>query len=145
MDKRRVFKVGGKVGDVTRHVRQLFKVKRLKIKVTRSRDVWADKNGITWQCMVISTSNLVGVIDVEVDACGILSRSVGQTNRKYKYGGHSGNEKKMKNEKKSTENVAKSPKFCILMVNRSRVIERRCLNLHRKFISNRFCACAVQM
>jgi len=24
-------------------------------------------------------------------------------------------------------------------------IERRCLNLHRKFINNRFCACAVQM
>ena len=27
--------------------------------------------------MVISTSNLVGIIDVGVDACGILSRSVG--------------------------------------------------------------------
>ena len=26
-----------------------------------------------------------------------------------------------------------------------RRIERRCLNLHRKFINNRFCACAVQM
>jgi len=25
---------------------------------------------------------LVGIIDVGVDACGILSRSVGQTNRK---------------------------------------------------------------
>ena len=25
------------------------------------------------------------------------------------------------------------------------LIERRCLNLHRKFINNRFCACAVQM
>jgi len=32
--------------------------------------------------MVISTSNLVGIINVGVDACGILSRSVGQTNRK---------------------------------------------------------------
>jgi len=40
----------------------------------------ADKNAITRQCMVISTSNLAEIIDVGVDACGILSRSVGQTN-----------------------------------------------------------------
>ena len=31
-----------------------------------------------------------GIIDVGVDACGILSRSVGQTNRKQKYGRQSG-------------------------------------------------------
>jgi len=37
------------------------------------------KNAITRQCMVITTSNLVGIIDVGVDTCGILSRSVGQT------------------------------------------------------------------
>jgi len=67
---------------VTRHAQQLFKVKRLKVKVTKSRDVSAGKNAISPQCMVISTSNLVGIIDVGVDACGILSRSVGQTNRK---------------------------------------------------------------
>jgi len=53
-----------------------------KIKITRSRDVLADKYAITRQWTVISTSNLVGIIDVGVDACGILSRSVGQTNRK---------------------------------------------------------------
>jgi len=70
-----VFKLGGKVGHVTRHVRQLFKVKRAKVKVTRSRDVSAEKNAITRQWMVISTSNLVEIIDVGVDACGILSRS----------------------------------------------------------------------
>jgi len=46
---------------------------------------------------------------------------------------------------KSTENVAKSPIFCTLTGNRGRRIERRWLNLHRKFINNRFCACAVQM
>ena len=46
---------------------------------------------------------------------------------------------------KSTEKIAKSPKFCTLAGNRGRRIERRCLNLHRKFINNRFCACAVQM
>ena len=75
-----------------------------------------------------------------VDACGILSTSVGQTNRKYKYGWHSAY--KMQ---KSTENVAKSPKFCTLVGNRGRGIERWCLNLHRKFKNNRFCACAVKM
>ena len=81
-DRLRVFVLGGKVDHMTRHVRQLFKVKRSKVKVTRSRDVSADKKAITRQCMVISTSNLVGITNVRVDACGILSRSVGQTNRK---------------------------------------------------------------
>jgi len=47
--------------------------------------------------------------------------------------------------KKSTENVAKSQKFCTLIGNRGWRIERRCLNLYRKFINNCFCACAVQM
>jgi len=71
-DRRKVFKLGSKVGNVTRHAHQLFKVKRAKVKVTKSRDVSADKNTITRQCMVISTSNLVGIIDVGVDACGII-------------------------------------------------------------------------
>jgi len=71
-----------KVDHVTSHVLQLFKVKRSKVQVTKSREVSADKNAITRQCMVISTSNLVEIIDVGVDVCGILSRSVGQTNRK---------------------------------------------------------------
>ena len=30
----------------------------------------------------VGASTLVGIIDVGVDACGILSRSVGETNRK---------------------------------------------------------------
>jgi len=81
-DRHGVFKLGSKVGYVTRHELQLLKVKRSKVMVTRSRDVSADKNAITRQYMVISTSNVVGIIDVGVDACGILSRSVGQTNRK---------------------------------------------------------------
>ena len=81
-DRRRVFKLGSIVDRVTRHAQQLFKVKRSKVKVTKSRHVSADKNAITRQCMVISTSNLVGIIDVGVDTCGTLSRSVGQTNRK---------------------------------------------------------------
>ena len=72
-DRHRVFKLSSKVGHVTRHVQQLFKVKR-----SRSHDVSADKNAITQQCMVISTSNSVGIIYLGVYACGILSRSVGQ-------------------------------------------------------------------
>ena len=81
-DRRKVFKLGSKVGNVTRHAHQLFKLKRSKVKVTKSRDVSADKNAINRQCIVISTSDLVGIINVGVDACGIISRSVGQTNRK---------------------------------------------------------------
>jgi len=81
-DRHRVFKLGGKVGHVSRHVCQLFKVKRSKIKVTRLRDVSAYKNAIIRQLMVISTSNLVEIIDVGIDACGILSWSVDQNNRK---------------------------------------------------------------
>ena len=81
-DRPTVFKLCSKVGHMTRHKQQLFKVKRSKVKVTKSRVVSADKNAVTRQCMVISTSNLVGIIDVGVDACGIISTSVGQTNRK---------------------------------------------------------------
>jgi len=81
-DRRRVFKLGSNVANVTHHAQQLFKVNRSKVKVTKSRDVSADKNAIIRQCMVISTANLVGIIDMGVDACGILSRSVGQTNWK---------------------------------------------------------------
>ena len=63
-DRHGVFELGSKVGHVTRHELQLLKVKRSKVKVTRSCDVSADKYAITRQCMVISTSNLVGIIDV---------------------------------------------------------------------------------
>jgi len=69
-DRRTVFKLGSKDVHVTRHAQQLFKVKRSKVKVTKSRDIPTDKNAITRQCIVISTSNLVGIIDVRVDACG---------------------------------------------------------------------------
>ena len=81
-NRRRAFILGGNVNHMTRYERQLFKVKRAKGKVTRSRDVSADKNAITREYMHISTSNLVGIIYVGVYACGILSRSLGQTNRK---------------------------------------------------------------
>ena len=75
-DRGTVFKLGSEVGHVTRHTQQLFKVKRSEVKVTKSRDVSADKNAITRQCIVISTSYLVGIIDMGVDACGIISTSV---------------------------------------------------------------------
>ena len=68
-DRRRVSKLGSNVDHVTHYAQQLFKVKKSKVKVTKSRHVSADKNAITRQCMVISTSNLVGIIDVGVNAC----------------------------------------------------------------------------
>jgi len=34
-DRRKVFKLGSKVGNVTRHAHKLFKVKRSKVKVTK--------------------------------------------------------------------------------------------------------------
>ena len=68
---------------------------------------------VTQERIGVGASNLVKIINVGVDACGILFRSVGQTTRKLKYGGHSAY--KMQ---KSTENVAKSLKFCIQIGNR---------------------------
>ena len=67
----RVFILGGMVGHVIRHAGQLFKVKLSKVKVIRSRAVSAVKNAITQQRIVMSTSNLVGIIDVAVNACDI--------------------------------------------------------------------------
>jgi len=43
---------------------------------------WETLSLITQERIGVRASNLVGIIDVGVDACGILSRSVGQTNRK---------------------------------------------------------------
>ena len=43
---------------------------------------WETLSLITQERIGVGASNLGGIIDVGVDACGILSRSVGQTNRK---------------------------------------------------------------
>ena len=44
---------------------------------------WKTLSLITQERIGVGASNLVGIINVMgVDACGILSRSVGQTNRK---------------------------------------------------------------
>ena len=80
MNSRRVIRLGGQ--GWSREPPCMTTVQGQKVKVTRTRDVSTDKNDITRQCAVTSTSNLVGIIDVGVDACGILSRLVGQTNRK---------------------------------------------------------------
>ena len=42
---------------------------------------WETLSLITQELIGVGALNLVGIIDVGVDACGILSRSVGQTNR----------------------------------------------------------------
>ena len=43
---------------------------------------WETLSLITQERTGVGASTLVGIIDVGVDACGILSRSVGQINRK---------------------------------------------------------------
>jgi len=43
---------------------------------------WETLSLINKERIGVGASNLVGIIDMGVDACGILSRSVGQTNRK---------------------------------------------------------------
>ena len=43
---------------------------------------WETLSLITQERIGVGASTLVGIIDVGVDACGILSRPVGQTNRK---------------------------------------------------------------
>ena len=43
---------------------------------------WETLSLITQERIGVGASTLAGIIDVGVDACGILSRSVGQTNRK---------------------------------------------------------------
>jgi len=43
---------------------------------------WETLSLITQERIGVGASNLVGIIDVGVDACGILSRSVGQINWK---------------------------------------------------------------
>ena len=114
----------------------MFKVKRSKVKVTRSRDISADTNAITWQWVVKSTSNLVRIIDVGVYFLGQWVKQTGSRNMADIWHIKC---------KKSMENVAKSQKFCTKTGNWHRRIERRCLGLHRKFINNHFSACAVQM
>jgi len=125
---------------MTRHVWQVFKVKSSKVKVTGLRVLSADKNAITRLCIVISTSNVVGIIDVWINACGtFLRRSVKHTG--------SGNVVDIQHTKCKKNNEKRRPVAEILhsIEKRGRWIERRCTNLQRKFIYNRLYSCAVQM
>jgi len=119
----------------------MSKGQRSKVKVTRSRNVSADKNAITWQCVVISASNLVGIIDVgSTRVVYFQGQLVKQTG-----GRNMADIQHIKCKKINGKRHQIAKKFCNLPENQGQGIERRCLNLHRKFINNRFCACAVQM
>jgi len=64
---------------LTGHVIRRMRSDRVRI---FSGNQWETLSLITQERIGVGGSNLVGIIDVGVDACGILSRSVGQTNRK---------------------------------------------------------------
>ena len=55
-----VFKLGTKVGHVTHYAQQLFKVKRSKVKVTKSRDVSAEKKRYNLAVYSHTNFNLCG-------------------------------------------------------------------------------------
>jgi len=58
----------------------------LRMRIGRVRifngNQWETLSFITQDPIGVRASNLVGIMDVEVDVCGVLSRSVGETNRK---------------------------------------------------------------
>ena len=64
---------------LTGHVIRRMRSGRVRI---FNSNQWETLSLITQERIGVGASNLVGIIDVGVDACGILSRSVGQTNRK---------------------------------------------------------------
>jgi len=64
---------------LTGHVIRRMRSGRVRIS---NGNQWETLSLITQEWIGVGGSNLVGIIDVGVDACGILSRSVGQTNRK---------------------------------------------------------------
>ena len=64
---------------LTGHVIQRMRSGRVRI---FNGNQWETLSFITQERIGVGALTLVGIIDVGVDACGILSRSVGQTNRK---------------------------------------------------------------
>jgi len=62
---------------LTGHVIRRMRIGRVRIFNDNQWETLSLKNG-----SALGLQNLVGIIDMGVDACGILSRSVGQTNRK---------------------------------------------------------------
>ena len=65
--------------ELTGHVIRRMRSGRVRI---FNGNQWETLSLIPQERIGVGASNLVRIIDVEVDACGILSRSVGQTNRK---------------------------------------------------------------
>ena len=64
---------------LTRHVIRRMRSGRVRI---FNGNQWETLSLITQERIGVWASNLVGSIDVGVDVCDILSRSVGQTHRK---------------------------------------------------------------
>ena len=64
---------------LTGHVIQRMRSGRVRI---FNGNQWETLSLITQERIGVGASNLVGIIDVGVDACGIVYRSVDQTNRK---------------------------------------------------------------
>ena len=64
---------------LTGHVIQRMRSGRVRI---FNGNQWETLSLITQERIGVEASTLVEIIDVGVDACGILSRSVGPTNRK---------------------------------------------------------------
>ena len=64
---------------LTGHVIQRMRSGRVRI---FNGNQWETLSLITQERIGVGASTLVVIIDVGVDACGILSRSLGQTNRK---------------------------------------------------------------
>ena len=64
---------------LTGHVIQRMRSGRVRIFNGKQ---WETLSLITQERIGVGASTLVGIIEVGVDACGILSRSAGQTNRK---------------------------------------------------------------
>jgi len=64
---------------LTGHVIRRMRCGRVRI---FNSNQWETLSLITQERIGVGASMLVGIIDVGVNACGILSSSVGQTNRK---------------------------------------------------------------
>ena len=87
--------------------------------------------------MVISTSNLMETFTVRCASRDTLYRSVGQLDRKQKYGGHSAYPK-INRKRPQIAEIS-----CPIRKSGSRNRMWWCQNFNRKFINSRFCACAV--
>jgi len=84
-DRRRIFKPGGGINHVT--FMTTFHGHKVKSQGRQVTSRISSNSDITQQRIVISASNLVKINIVRGSSNSTLSRSAGQINRKYKYGG----------------------------------------------------------